>query len=361
MIQLNKNMRLGIKIALAATISFLLAGLFVGLSRTKDRSLWQTLAASFNRTPAPAGHRLSLHLPADIPALQVLVNAAIHFCETKGVHLDVKKFYHHQDTALLKSQVEESLAWNAQAIITIGNMSAQNAHAVLTKRESATPHLFACVADPRVLGIGNDQYYTGTTSTGIAEDSSGATDAFIKSLRHVRPNAKRALVFYSNASPTLPSIAAGVMDALKRNNISVAGAVVRNLEELAQVTQARINRDIDVVVILRDALVVSGLQAIIKACRIHGVTAFASDSNSVRNGAVAGCCIEEGEIGLLLGELIIKVVSEKIPVQEIPVTYFNTALLCHTYINPFEMNAQGLHDRGIYDLMKGELKLEFVH
>ena len=360
MIQLNKNMRMGIKIAFAVT-SFLAAGAFFWQGQNKGRSIWQTITAPFNRTPTPPKHRLSFHLPADIAALQVLINAAIQFCETKGVHLDVKKFYHNQDTALLKGQVEESLAWEAEAIITIGNMSAQNTHAVLTKRESKTPHLFACVADPRVLGISTDQYYTGTTSTGIAEDSSGANDAFIRSVRHVRPDAKKALVFYSNASPTLPSIAAGVMDALEKNNIKTEGVLARNLEELAQLTQSRINRDIDVVVILRDALIVSGLQAVIKACRIHGVTAFASDSNSVRNGAVAGCCIEEGEIGLLLGELIIKVIADKVSAQEIPVTYFNTALLCHTYINPFEMNAQGLHGRGIYDLMKGELKLEFVH
>jgi len=349
MINLDKQLKTHFKIAAATALGVLL---LIGL-------VW---AAHTNKKgQVVAAHKISFHLPADVPALQVLINAAISFCQTKGTPLEVKKFYHNQDGTLLKAQVEEALSWDSEAIVTIGNMSAQNTHTILTKRESKIPHLFACVADPRLLGMSDDQYFTKTSSTGIAEDTTGSNDALIRSVRHVRPDAKRGLIFYSNASPTLPTIAASVIGALGDAGIATEGILTKNLEELSYMVQMHVNRDVDIVVILRDALVVSGLQTIIKACRLNGVTAFASDSNSVRNGAVAGCCIEEGEIGLMLGELIIKVIQDKVPAQEIPVTYFNTALLCHTYINPYEMNEQGLHDHSVYDLMKGELKLTFVH
>ncbi|MDQ5890699.1 MAG: putative tryptophan/tyrosine transport system substrate-binding protein [Candidatus Dependentiae bacterium] len=353
MSQLSRGVRIGITVAFGTSLTLVVLCHTSLLNYCiQQRERWLA---------APVAHRISFHLAADVPALQELMTAAVDFCKAQGVNLEVKKFYHHQDLSLLKGQIEESIAWESKAIITIGNVSAQNAHTLLTKRDCPIPHIFTCVSDPVALGISQEKDRTGTHSTGIAEDASGASETCIRSLLHIRPDAKRVLIFHSTTSPMLKNIATDMIKNLATQKIEAGGIAITKLDEISKFSQAYITRDIDIVVLLRDSLVVSGLQTIVKICRMHGVTCITSDSYSVRNGAAAACCVEEAEIGLLVAELILKIVDQGIAPEALPVTYFNTADLCRICINPYEMGKQGLHNRGIYNLMKSPIKLEFIH
>jgi len=363
MIQLTGRLKTGLKIGIAAALTLFVVAhtsLFNHYMQRKEARLWHLVSGYFKATPTTKVHKISFHLAADIAVLQQLITAATNLCNARGLQLSVKKFYHNQDLALLKGQIEESIDWGTEAIISIGSLSAQNIHTILTKRDIKVPHIFSCIANPMELGISTGKYHTGTHSTGIAEDSSGITDAFFKSFLHVRPDAKKVIILHSLTAPGLRSMIAEMINGFASRSIQAAGVYVSTMEEVARAATNTITRDIDAVIVLRDTLVVSSLQPILKACRAHGTTAFVSDSNSVVNGAVAGCCVEEAELGLLVGEIITKIVLDGIAPEEIPVTYFNTASLCRTYVNQYEMHAQGLHNRKIYDLMTGEGKLEFL-
>lgn len=308
------------------------------------------------------GHKVAFHLAADVPALRQLIDSAERFCAAHGVTLDGRRLYHNQDFTLLKAQIEESIERGSEVIVTIGNASAQHTHNILVKRDyqEDIPHVFTCVSDPVGLGISKNAEYTGYNSTGISAVENTSNDVFVKSLLHVRPSAKKVLIFYSNTSPHMPHVVATLINLFAQKGVHAAGVITATLDDVQKFAESYITRDIDAVVALRDVVVISGLQAILKACRAHGTTAFVSDSNSVYDGAAAGCCVEEAEIGLMLGELLLKIIEKKEAAAHIPITYFNTALLCRTYINPHEMNAQGLHNRGIYNLMAGDIKLSFL-
>lgn len=360
---LTSRLKTGMKIGIALLVTlFVIAhtSLLNNYMQRKEAKLWSLISGYFKPTPIAKKHKISFHLAADIAVLQQLMTAAVNLCAARGLQLSVKKFYHNQDLALLKAQIEESIDWGTEAIISIGSLSAQNIHTILTKRNITIPHIFSCIANPVELGISTGKYQTGTSSTGIAEDSTGITDAFFKSFLHVRPDAKKVIILHSLTSPGLRAMIAEMINGFAARSIQAAGVYVSTMDEVARAATNVITRDIDAVIVLRDTLVVSSLQPILKACRAHGTTAFVSDSNSVVNGAVAGCCVEEAELGLLVGEIITKIVLDGTAPEEIPVTYFNTASLCRTYVNQYEMHAQGLHNRKIYDLMAGENKLEFL-
>lgn len=364
MIHISKTMRTGIKVTLTSI------ALFFGLAHTslfnhfmqkQERAAWLALMGYFTTTStAIPPKKMAIITGADIPAIAEMVQAAVDMCEAQGMKFEIKKFFFNNDFALLKNQVEESIAWNADAILSIGSIPAQNIHTILTKREIHIPHIFACVTNPLELGITEEKYVTGTTSTGTAEDPSGITDAFVASFKHVRPDAQKVLIFHSSNTEKAQENLAKYIKSFATQKIQAATVYTETLEEVARCAQAYITRDIDAVIILRDFVVVRGLQSILKHCRINGTTAFASDSGSVRNGAVAGCCVDESELGLLLAEVILKVVHHGIPCNQVPITYFDTARLYRSHINQYEMHTQGLHNRGIYDLMNGEAKLEFL-
>jgi putative ABC transport system substrate-binding protein len=363
MIQLHKTIVTGIKVAI--TTAILLFGLahtslFNYVMQKKERAAVQRIMALFKPHAIIPPKKLAVFCPAEIAAIDEMLVAAFDLCSAQGMQLDVKKFYYHGDLALLKGQIEESILWQADACISVGCTPAETAHAVLTKRQSKIPHIFACITDPVELGISTSKYVTGTTSTGTAEDPAGILDGFVRSFKHVRPDARTVLIFTSGNGPQNNQDMTNLIEAFNKHSIAARSIHTANIEEVTKCAQAYITRDIDAVIILRDFVVVSALQSIIKACRMHGVTAFASDSGSVTNGAAAGCCVGEAELGLLLGEIILKVVHHKMPCSEVPITYFTTSQLYRTHVNQFEMHQQGLNNRSIYDLMSGESKLEFL-
>ncbi len=364
MIQLNNRLKATIKIGAIFMLILGILGhtsLFNHYLQKTESQIWLSIRKYFKMTPLTPQHKISFHLTADVAALQELIHTATELCKARGLNLAVKKFYHYGDLSLLKAQTEESLAWGAEAVISVGGTSAQNIHTLLSKRNAQIPHIFSCVPNPKALGISEGEEYTGTNSTGVAEDPTGLSDAFFKSFMHIRPDAKKIIILHSVTTEAWRTMIADMINGFAERNIQAAGLYASNIEEVARIASTHITRDIDAVIILRDGLVVSALQSILKACRLTGTTTFVSDSHSVKNGAAAGCCVEEADIGLLVGEIIMKVVHDKLPAGQLPITYFNTASLCKTYVNQYEMHAQGMHNRSIYDLMMSEQKLEFLH
>jgi len=307
-------------------------------------------------------HKISFHIAADISALKELINAACNYCARHEVILDAKIFYYNNDFNLLKSQVDESLAWGCHTLVSIGNTATQMVHTVLSKRDNnAIAHLFACVSDPVAIGVSKEAYRTGFNSTGLAAGQDQAPETFVKSLLHVTQDPHKILIFYSTATPAICDLAKQLITLLKNKDVAAHGIVINNPHEVHQYAQTFIDDSVDAVITLRDVIVLNSLQSILKACRAHNVTAFASDSSSIREGAVAGCCIEEAEIGLMLGEVLVKIFKHGQSPRDIPVTYFDTPLLLRTLINPYEMEAQGLGNNGIYSLMATkDIKISFI-
>jgi ABC-type uncharacterized transport system substrate-binding protein len=363
MIQHHKTLITGIKIAvIVSAVLFGLAhtSLFNYIMQKNERAAIQQVMRLFKPHTIIQPKRIAVFCPAVVQAIDEMLTAAFELCDAQGIQITIKKFYCHGDLALLKNQIEEGILWEADALITVGDTAAATAHAVLTKRNCSIPHIFSCVSDPIGVGISTNKYNAGPYCTGTAEDPEGILDGFVRSFKHVRPDAQTVLIFTSDSGPRSHQDMTDLIAAFARQNISAKSIHTANAEEVAQCAQSYITSDIDAVIILRDFIVINALQSIIKVCEMHKVTAFASDSGSVLNGAAAGCCIGEAELGLLLGEIILKVIHHSIPCDQIPITYFTTSKLYRTHVNQFEMHKQGLHKRSIYDLMSGESKLEFL-
>ncbi len=303
--------------------------------------------------------RVAFMLSDAVSALETLVDTTTKYCALRGLELNVKKFYHYQNNALLKSQIEEAIAWKSEAIISIGITAAQGVHTYLNKRKNTTPHIFTCIPDPVILGISKGKYFTGSNSTGVAENTIGALDVFTNALIHLRPDIKKIVVFHSN-TPLLAERTAELAISLSKKNIRTENVITSNAAEIREFTRTKISPETDVVLLLRDGNMLRNLQEIVKKCRSEGVSCITSDSKSVTEGAVAAICVEEEEIALLTAKTMVKVLKSGISAESIPITYFNTASLYRIYIDRHEMKAQGMDHRNIAELLSGTLKVEFV-
>ena len=167
-------------------------------------------------------------------------------------------------------------------------------------------------------------------------------DAFVDAMAHVRPTCKNVVVIFSSGLILLEQQAQALRDELEARNISCNLVHVDGVNSVYDKARARISKNTDMVVILRDYVTNSSLQTLVRICSETGSTLFASDAHSVEQGAAAGYCLDEYEIGLLVGEHAAKVLKAPEAVRDIPMMYLQADQLCSLHVNPFAMKKQGI-------------------
>jgi len=310
--------------------------------------------------PSLAAHKVAFILSNDIPSLRTFIDAVAKNCSDQGLNLEIKTFYHHQSTSLLQGQIDEALMAENKVLISIGAMAAQGIHNHLQKRKSKTPHVFACIAAPTALGISKGKHFTQNNSTGVAEDPAGALATFTDALVRLKPTMKKILVFHSN-SPSLAEKTAELRSILSTKGIQTESVIASTTAEVRNFAHTKISPAIDAVLLLRDSLMLSNLQEIVKRCRIEHVPCVTSDIQSAVEGAVAAICVEETELIRLTVRALVKILRDKIPARRIPIAYFNSADLYAVYVNRQEIVSQGLNPQNLDRLLVlGEPPLKFV-
>lgn len=310
--------------------------------------------------PTARGYRISFILSNDVPALQNFITETVKNCEAAGLALVVKKFYHHQDSALLKNQIEEAIMWKSDVLVSIGAIAAQGIKSCLSKRQSPLPHIFTCVPDPLTIGISKGKYFTGDNSTGIAENSAGALEVFANTLATIKPNIKKVAVFHSKA-PLLAEKTEELRLMLLKKGIETESITASTAEEVHEFVHAKISPAVDLVLLLRDGVILGHLQKILRKCRMERVPCIASDPQSAVEGAAAAISVEEKELTKLAAKMIIKVLKGKKSAGSIPIAHFSSAELYKLYVNRRELRAQGMNMKSLAKFfVSGQPQVQFI-
>mgnify|MGYP003880090475 CR=1 FL=1 len=327
-------------------ISFLFcAALFNAGSVTLVHLLHQDktpLSLLFTHLNAPRTRRIAFFIGAHIPAIEQLKKGALDCTKAYHVPFEHRSFYYDQNQSLLTHQINEALNSRYDLLIPIGTNASQMTHRQLSKRSNKTPMIFSSVTDPVQSGLSNEKYRTGFNSTGFSESYHSNIDIFVKALKTVRPDARSVLVIYTPTVPLLQEQVRELTTECAKHRLAFDTLEVFNCGEVYEKARTRIKKNVDVVVILREYNTTSALQALIKLCEETGTTLFASDKSSVEQGAAAGYCIDEYDLGLILGTYIQKVLQENKPAGELPVMYLNVTKICRLHINPFALHKQGV-------------------
>ena len=249
---------------------------------------------------------------------------------------------------LIRSQLEDILQKDFDAIFTIGAMATQMAKEITTKRGILTPIVFGAVADPVRLNLVESLEKTGNHVTGAAAITQYSLQ--IKLLLQLKPAIKNVLLVYDpTQSSGLERDKNEVVQLLKDRAISVKAIEIYQTRELHQKIEPLVAAA-DVVMIFKDNTVVSGIDTLVKLCGRHGVTLLTSDLDSVDKGAALGFGVYEYDFGAASAERMALLLREKKHPREIPVSLVTKY---HLKINTKTMASQGLViDAPLFDLLK---------
>ena len=115
------------------------------------------------------------------------------------------------------------------------------------------------------------------------------------------PILKNLAVIYSASEKIMPEIEE-LRNYAKKNNIILHLKMVSTLLELSSAVKT-ISNDVQSFLILKDHLVVSGINILIQEAAKRKIPIIASDEGSVLSGATIAIGVKEQEIGLIVGKL----------------------------------------------------------
>ncbi len=270
-------------------------------------------------TPAtnPSLKKVAILLPAVHPSMHAIEQGFSTTLKEKMDDCSITVFNANGDKVLMKGQVEKITNDPYDLIFTVGTTASQMTKTALTKKNKATPLIFAAISDPVKRGIINPNT-TQEAVTGVIE-SYDYNDQ-VNLLLEAKPTTKHVVIVYDPSSnPALEELKLTLQQAFANRGITTDGVAVYTLKDLQQKVPAFLT-NADVLVTLTDHTVCSGMDMLIKLCNRSGVTLFTSELDSNDKGAALSYGVQEADYGKESAQKAYEILHNKKEACSIPVT-----------------------------------------
>lgn len=191
-------------------------------------------------------------------------------------------------------------------IIPITTPSAQ----AIVQQVKKTPIVFAAISDPLTAKVVTSLEHPGSNITGVADIP--PIEEQLNFIQTCIPHLKTLGVVYNPGESNNVAFLERLESIAKKKSIKIVTAAAPKSAEVRAAAQTIVN-NVDAIFIGNDNTVVSGLEALIKACEDAHKPLFASDPESVKRGALAAYAYDQRKIGEQVGRMVIKVLQGKDP------------------------------------------------
>ncbi len=147
---------------------------------------------------------------------------------------------------------------------------------------------------------------------------------------------KKISLIYSNTEKVFPDVETLTAYALSKG-IQLQKIMIQSLPDLYTVSH-RIDEDSGVIFILKDHLIVSGIQTVVQQAQKRKIPVVSCDEGSVQEGAAFSLGVKEKSIGIAGGEVVAKVLNGT-PARDILVSEITKLSV---FYNPQACEAQGV-------------------
>lgn len=216
---------------------------------------------------------------------------------------------------LMRSEVEEMMSNKYALVLTVGSSASQMTRAVFAAKGIVTPIVFTCVNDPRSLGLVGEANVTGVEELLNFEKGLGA-------LLKLKPNVKQLLLVYNPSEPGLQKDRDQIEELAHKQGLKLTTVEIFQTNEIKSKSEPFM-QGTDVVIVLKDNTVVSGLDALIKLCNSYKVPLMASDLDSPARGAAFAYGVYESEFGKEAALKVLQMLRDKQPIERLSVTPIN--------------------------------------
>ena len=219
----------------------------------------------------------------------------------------------------------------ADAIVAIGTPSAQAAVAG-TKR---IPIVFTAVTDPVQGQLTPSWEASGTNVTGVSDVLELSKQ--VELIQQVVPEAKRIGIVYNPGEANSVAVVEALKEILPQYNLSLVEAAAPRSVDVGSAARSLVGK-VDVIYTSTDNNVVSAYEALVKVGNDMKIPLIASDTDSVKRGAIAALGVNYYDLGLQTGRLVVRILEGEKPGDIQPQTSDNIQL----FVNLAAAEKQGV-------------------
>ncbi len=246
------------------------------------------------------------------------ISSAIEKCSV--AEFKIKPFYAPgRDQLLLHNLVEEAVLSKPDLILSIGIIWTQIAVNVLKKRQYTVPLVFGAAGNPVTQGLVSAVDSRLEEVTGVllgSEDNHIPVHLLIQS----KPTLKKVLIPYfpTALSGDLERQAKEVRTLFAQYHIKAYLLPLENRSDVLALV-APFMKTVDTIMLLQGDTTGDYNSLLIKFCEQHGITFFGNELEAVQSGAALGFGFHSKNIGEMMFEYALKILTGKIKASELPV------------------------------------------
>ncbi|WP_144769043.1 ABC transporter substrate-binding protein [Herbaspirillum sp. SJZ099] len=220
---------------------------------------------------------------------------------------------------------------NPDAIVVIGTPSAQP----MVAATKTIPIVYSAIADPMAAQLVKDWKPSGTNVTGMSHMLDPVPQVEI--IKRVAPNAKRVGIVYNPGEANSVSALNNIKGELQKQGMTLVEAAAPRSVDVAPAAKSLIGK-IDVMYTTTDNNVVSVFESLAKVCNDARIPLIASDTGSVKRGAVAALGVNFYDLGRQTGKMVGRILKGEKPGDIASSTSKNLEL----YVNTSAAQKQGV-------------------
>ena len=220
---------------------------------------------------------------------------------------------------------------NPDVIVAIATPSAQSVVAA-TK---TIPVVYSGVADPVAAQLIKDWKPSGTNVTGISHMLD--QNRQIEIMKKVVPNLKKVGIVYNPGEINSVVVVRQLKGLLAKQGITLIDVPAPRSIDVGQAAKSLIGK-VDMIYSTTDNNVVSTYESLVKVCNDAKIPLVASDTDSVKRGAIAAYGVNFYDLGRATGKIVLRILQGEKPGNIASSVSSDLAL----FINPAAAQKQGV-------------------
>lgn len=219
----------------------------------------------------------------------------------------------------------------SDVIVAIATPSAQ-AVAAATKD---IPLVFSAVTDPVAAKLVPSMQPSGTNITGVSDALE--LDKQIELIKRVAPAAKRVGMVFNPGEANSVVVLEQMRELLPRHGMTLVDAAAPRSVDVGSAARSLIDK-VDVFYTSTDNNVVSAYESLVKVGQEAKIPLIASDTDSVKRGAIAALGVNYRDLGEQTGRMVVRILKGEKPGDIQPETSSKLEL----FVNPGAAEKQGV-------------------
>jgi len=281
------------------------------LARTTAALLAASVLGTALAAPASAAQPKSVAVTAIVehPALDAVRDGVKRALAAAG-YRDEKLAWQYQsaqgNTGTAAQIARKFVGDRPDAIVAIATPSAQ---AVVAATRDL-PVVYSAVTDPVAAQLVPGWEPSGTNVTGVSDML--ALDKQVELIRQVVPQAKRVGMVYNPGEANSVVVVRQLQEILAKAGMSLVEAAAPRTIDVGSAARSLIGK-VDVIYTNTDNNVVSAYEALVKVGNDARIPLVASDTDSVRRGAIAALGVDYGDLGEQTGRIVVRILKGEKP------------------------------------------------